>query len=56
MLKYITTSGIVLIALFALLEISVNVLGNMIKTKKETGISIKNQIANAIKKDKNKIK
>lgn len=56
MLKYIAASGIVLSALFVLSEMGVNIFGNMIKTKRETGVSIKIQVTNAIKKDKNKIK
>lgn len=49
MLKYIAASGIALSSLFVLSEIGVNVLGNMIKTNRETGIPIKNQLISAIK-------
>lgn len=49
MLKYIVASGIALSALFVLLEIGVNVFGNMMKIKRETGISLKIQLMNAIK-------
>ena len=49
MLKYIVASGIALSALFVLLEIGVNIFGNMIKIKREAGISLKIQFMNVIK-------
>ena len=48
-LKYIVASGIALSALFVLLEIGVNIFGNIIKIKREAGISLKIQFMNAIK-------
>ncbi|AEB29893.1 hypothetical protein CAR_c12010 [Carnobacterium sp. 17-4] len=56
MLKYIAVSGFILSTLFVLSEMGVTVFGNMIKTKRETGVSIEIQVANAIKKSENKIK
>ena len=56
MLKYIAASGIILSTLFALSEMGITVFGNMIKTKRETGVPIKIQVTNARKKDKRKIK
>lgn len=49
MLKYIAASGIALSVLFVVSELGVNVLGNMLKTKREVGIPIKIQLTNAIK-------
>lgn len=49
MLKYIAASGIALSVLFVVSEIGVSVFGNMLKTKREVGISIKIQLTNAIK-------
>lgn len=49
MLKYILASGIALSTLYLVSEIGVSTLGNMWKTKRETGISIKVQLINAVK-------
>lgn len=52
MLKYLLASGIALSALFFVSEIGVDALGNMLKTKRETGIPIKVQLMHAKKKSK----
>lgn len=49
MLKYIAASGIALSVLYLISEIGVDVFGNMLKTQRETKISIKTQVMNAIK-------
>ena len=49
MLKYIAANGIALSVLYLLSEIGVDVFGNMLKTQRETKISIETQVTNAIK-------
>ncbi len=46
MLKYIIASGIALSFFYLLSELFLNVLSNMLKTKKELGISLTTQIVN----------
>ena len=49
MLKYIIASGLALSALYLASEIGVNVFGNMLKTKRETGLPVKTQLMTALK-------
>lgn len=49
MLNYIVVSGIAISILFILSEVGINVLGNMMKTKRAVGIPIKIQLVHAMK-------
>lgn len=49
MLKYLAASGVALSALFVLSEIGVTVFGNMLKTKRDSGVPIAIQLLTALK-------
>lgn len=49
MLKYITFSGPALSVLLVLLDWNVQISGNLLKIKRETGIPIKTQLSYLIK-------